>query len=151
MGEPDIDIFLQDYEAKNIVKDKTCLKSIGNPSCVDLFITNSVNSFQHTEVICSGLSDCHKMVVTVLKTAFQKSKPREIIYRDYSKFNEESFRDNLKNSLMMKKKMNSEEFENIFLSVFDNHTPLKKKVVRANHMPYMTKQHRKAIMRRSAF
>ena len=41
VGEPDIDIFLQDYEAKNIVKDKTCLKSIGNPSCVDIFITNS--------------------------------------------------------------------------------------------------------------
>ena len=66
VGEPDIDIFLQDYEAKNIVKDKTCFKSIGNPSCVDLFITNPVNSFQHTKVICSGLSDCHKMVVTRL-------------------------------------------------------------------------------------
>ena len=50
----------------------------------------------------------------------------------------------------MKKIMNSEEFENIFLNVFDNHAPLKRKVVRANHMPYMTNQHRKAIMRRSA-
>ena len=30
------------------------------------------------------------------------------------------------------------------------HAPIKKKVVRANHMPYMTKQLRKAIMRRSA-
>ena len=47
------------------------------------------------------------------------------------------FRDNLKSSLMMKKIMNSEEFENIFLSVFDNHASLKKKVVRANHMPYI--------------
>ena len=64
------------------------------------------------------------MVVTVLKTAFQKSKPCEIIYRDYSKFNEGNFTDNLKSSLMMKKIMNSEEFENIFLSVFDNHAPL---------------------------
>ena len=51
---------------------------------------------------------------------------------------------------MMKRIMNSEEFENIFLSVSDNHAPLKKKVVRTNHMQYMTKQHRKEIMRRSA-
>ena len=40
VGEPDIDTFLQDYDAKNIVKDNTCFKSIDNPSCVDLFITN---------------------------------------------------------------------------------------------------------------
>ena len=37
--EPDIDTFLLDYDAKNIVKEKTCFKSIENPSCVDLFIT----------------------------------------------------------------------------------------------------------------
>ena len=150
VGEPDIDNFLQDYDSKNIVKEKTCFKSIENPSCVDLFITNSVSSFQNTKVISSGLSDCHKMVVTVLKTTIQKSKPHEIIYRDYSKFNENIFRDNLKKSLMSKKALEYVEFEEIFLSVLNNHAPVKKKVVRANHMPYMTKQHRKAIMKRSA-
>ena len=51
---------------------------------------------------------------------------------------------------MMKKTMNSEEFEKVFLSAFGNHAPLKKMFVRANHMPYMTKQHRKAITKRSA-
>ena len=98
VGEPDIDTFLQVYDAKYIVKDKACFKSIENPICVDLLITNSVNSFQHTKVICSALSDCHEMVVTVLNTAFLKSKSLEIIHRDYSKFNEENFRDNLKSS-----------------------------------------------------
>jgi hypothetical protein len=34
--------------------------------------------------------------------------------------------------------------------VLNNHAPVKKKVVRANDMPYMTKQHRKAIMKGSA-
>ena len=29
--------------------------------------------------------------------------------------------------------MDTEEFEKIFLDVFDNHAPLKKKVIRANH------------------
>ena len=150
MGEPEIDTFLQDYCAKNIVKDKTCFKNIDNPSCVDLFITNSVNSFQHTKTICSGLSDFHKMVITVLKTTFQKSKPREIIYRNYSKINEEIFRDDLISSLTMKNKLDSVEFEERVLCVLNNHAPLKKKVVRANQMPYMTKKLRKAIMKRSA-
>ena len=41
-------------------------------------------------------------------------------------------------------------FENVFIQTLENHAPLKKKIVRANHAPYMTKTFRKAIMRRSA-
>ena len=149
VGEPVITTFLQDYDAKNIVKENTCFKNIENPSCIDLFITNSVNSFQHTKVIASGLSDCHKMVLTVLKTTIQKSQLREIMYRDYSKFNEEIFRENLKESFISKDTHEYDVFEGIFLSVLNAHASIKKKVVRANHMPYMTKQFRKVIMKRS--
>ena len=41
------------------------------------------------------------------------------------------------------------EFEDIFLIVLQNHAPLKKKLIRANHAPYMTKALRKSMMRRS--
>ena len=51
---------------------------------------------------------------------------------------------------MAKKRLDYAEFEEIFLNVYNNDIPLKKKLVRANHMPYMTKQHRKAVMKRSA-
>ena len=34
-------------------------------------------------------------------------------------------------------------------NVLNIHAPLKKKVIRANHVPYMTKSLRKAIMKRS--
>ena len=40
--EPILHTFLHDYNAKSIVKDKTCFKNIENPSCIDLFITNSL-------------------------------------------------------------------------------------------------------------
>ena len=40
-------------------------------------------------------------------------------------------------------------FEKIFLEVLDKHAPVKKKYIRTNHAPYMTKVLRKAIMRRS--
>ena len=30
--------FLHEHNAKNLVKEKTCFKSLKNPSCIDLFI-----------------------------------------------------------------------------------------------------------------
>ena len=45
-----------------------------NPSCIDLLLTNNVYAFQQiTTTICTGLSDCHKLVLTVLKTAVPRS------------------------------------------------------------------------------
>ena len=67
---------------------KTCFKSKDNPSCIDLFITNFPNSFQNTSTITTGLSDFHKMVITVLKAIFKKSKPTVITYRDFKLFNQ---------------------------------------------------------------
>ena len=45
---------------------------------------------------------------------------------------------------------NYAKFEDIFLRILGKHAPLKKKALRANEKPYMTKTLRKAIMRRSA-
>ena len=81
--------FLDEFNAKKLVKDKTCFKSLDNPSCIDLFITNSYQSFQKTTTVCTGLSDFHKMVITVLKTTFPKAKPKVLSYIDFSKFVED--------------------------------------------------------------
>ena len=150
--ESSLSSFLFQYNAKNIVKEKTCFKSQNNPSCIDLFITNSPKSFQNTLVLATGLSDFHKMVITVLKTKFKKSPPKETQYRDYKNFDQNSFRDDLDIALNSLNSSNPEykEFENTFLSVLDKHAPVKKKIVRANQKSYMTKSLRKAFMRRSA-
>ena len=50
--EPCFNNFLYHCDAKNLVKDKTCFKSIDNPSCIDLFLTNSYRSFQNTTTVC---------------------------------------------------------------------------------------------------
>ena len=63
--------FMQIYDLKNLVKENTCFKSIENPSCVDLFLTNCCKSFQNTFATSTGISDFHKMTVTVLKTTFK--------------------------------------------------------------------------------
>ena len=150
-SEPCLSRFLYEHNSKNLVKDKTCFKSLENPSCIDLFLTNSPLSFQNTVTMSTGLSDCHKMVITVLKSTFAKTKPKEIIYRDYKKFNADFFKSDLKVALSNEGDVIHRYalFEKIFLQVLDKHAPLRKKLLRANHAPYITKSVRKAIMRRS--
>ena len=43
---------------------------------------------------------------------------------------------------------NYSSFENVFIDVLNRHASIKKKVIRANHAPYVTKALRKAIMKR---
>ena len=62
-GEEKMGNFLDIYGIKCLVHDKTCFKPVINPNCIDLFLTNSSNSFQNTCVISSDLSDCHKIHV----------------------------------------------------------------------------------------
>ena len=45
-----------------------------------------------------GLSDFHRMVVTVMKTSFERLKPRVINYRDYKSFENKIFREELQNA-----------------------------------------------------
>ena len=62
----------------SLVKEKPCFKSIANPNCIDLFLTDSNLSFQHTETVSTGLPDFHMLVVTLLNTCFSKMNPREL-------------------------------------------------------------------------
>ena len=82
--------FINDHALTSQIKDDTCFKSVENPSCINLFLTNNAQSFQNSTVICSGLSDCHNMVLTVLKTGITKRKPHVVYYRDYKNFKEKT-------------------------------------------------------------
>ena len=150
--EVDLSNFLEIYGLKNLVHEKTCFKSLTNPTCIDLLLTNCSKSFQNTTVVSSGISDFHKMVVTVMKTTFPKVKPKQIFYRDYKRFNDSMFKDDLKMHLNANIKhiyTNFGAFQELFLRILDKHAPFKMKYVRANEVPYMTKMLRKAIMTRS--
>ena len=98
-GETIFDTFLYQHELKAINKQPTCYKNVDNPSCVDIFLTNKPKLFFKSESLFTGLSDCHKLVLTVFKTTFFKSKPKEITYRDYKDFNAEEFNQDLSANL----------------------------------------------------
>ena len=143
IGETCLGNFLFQHELQSINKEPTCFKNAHNPSCIDFILTNSPRSFFKTETLFTGLSDFHKLVKSVFKTTFLKSKPKKIIDRDFKKFSEESLK--ITNECVN----NFSSFENIFLDALNRHEPVKKKLLKANHVPYVTKTSRKAIMRRS--
>ena len=114
-------------------------------------MTNNSLAFQNTTTIFTGISDCHKLVSTVLKTTFSKNKPKELFYRDYKKFNFSDFNDELKTIFSRNTAGSCHESDQIFLNVLDKHAPIKRKLLRANDSSYISKNLRKAIMRRSHF
>ena len=72
---------------------------MNNTSCTNLIIIISPNNFQNNLTFCTGLSDFHKLVMTVLQTFFRKTAPKEFHYRGYSKFNADDFKTELKKTL----------------------------------------------------
>ena len=135
-----LSIFLYQHDLENLVKDKTCFKNANNPSTINLFFINNSLAFQNTTATFNSLSDCHKLMLTVLKTTFSKNKQKELSYRDYKKFNFSDFDDDeLKTILSRNTVALCYQFDQIFLHVLDKHTLMKRKLLRANHSSYIFK------------
>ena len=141
---------LNAYNTKNIVKNKTCFKSIENLSCVYLIITDKPGSFQHTNVFETGISDHHKLVTTVMTAKFTKASPKYVHYRNCKDFNEQDFKLVLRGNLEVDVvDANFEAFHSVYFNVLNKHAPIKIKVIRGNQVPYITKEYRKAVMKKS--
>ena len=141
--------FCEMYNLSNLIKEPTCFKSMENPSSIDIMLTNKKQSFQNSKAIENGLSDFHKMTVTVMKRYFKKNDPVTIEYRDLKNFDPIAFREDLQYQLENKECVTIVDFQNIFLSVWNAHAPVKKKVVRGNNAPFMNKTLSKAFMTRA--
>ena len=146
-------VFCDSYEYKNLIKNATGYKNPEKPSCIDLILTNNPNSFQNLGVPETGLSDFHKMTVTIMKTTFEKLKPNIMHYRDYRKFSNDKFGENLISRLSsenIRVDFNGmEKFLQICIKTLDELAPQKKKYSRGNNMPFINKTIKKAFMKRS--
>ena len=87
------------YNLKTLIKESTCFKNPENPICIDLMLTNSYRSFHKSCLIETGLSDFHKMIVTVMKSYFHKKETKTIKYRDYSNFCNEEYSQHILNEM----------------------------------------------------
>ena len=53
------------FKLKNLVNEPTCYKNPDNPSCIDLFLRNCKRSLHNKSVFDTGISDFHKLVLTI--------------------------------------------------------------------------------------
>ena len=75
----------------------TCVKSI-NESSIDVFLTNKIRSFHHNATFESGLSNCHKMILTFFRAHFKKLPHKNIEDRNFRN----SYKDNFLHELDFK-------------------------------------------------
>ena len=120
--------FCASYNLRSLIKKPTCFKSVDNPSCIDLILRNHPKCFQNSGVYETGISDFHKLTFTVLKTYFQKAKPRIIKYRDYNHFDNNDFRDELIRELSSNNMQSDDlaRFANISKMILEKNVPSKK-------------------------
>ena len=76
MSEPSLNEFCQTYSLESIVNKPTCFKNPKNPSCIDLMLTNRQERFLKGKTVETGLSDIHKITVSVFKNKLQKAKAK---------------------------------------------------------------------------
>ena len=124
---------------------------ISKPRCIDLILTNRKHSCKDTFTFKTGLSDFHKMILTVLKGgSYVKRGPRIIEYKDYNKHSTLDFKQNAIDTInKLSRKINFDSTNNELLKVLNQHAPIKEKYIRSNDGKFMTKELRKVIMHQS--
>ena len=66
ISEPPLTSFCTLFKLIGLPKEPACYKNPHNPCSTDLFLTNCARSFHSTCVLQTGLSDFHKLVLTLL-------------------------------------------------------------------------------------
>ena len=141
--------FCQMYNLQNLINEPTCYKNPKNPSSIDMILTNRKHSFENSTTVETGLSDHHKMIITMMKGKFKKKDPKIINFRCYKNFDDNLFRDELINALRnTHDDMNYDYFKSTFVAILNKHAPRKKKFVRGNNAPFMNKTLSQAFMHR---
>ena len=116
-------------------------------------LTNSNWSFQNSCTIETGISDFHKMIVTVLKIYFQKREAKVINYRDYRNFSNEEFRQQVLKDILKTTQnddiVSYKSFFTIFQRALDSRASKTQKCVISTHNPFINKTVLKVITDRS--
>ena len=98
----------------------------------------------------TGLSDFHKITISVMKIFYKKQKPNIIRYLNYKNFNNELFINDVEElTSRYNEPLKFESFKNIVDKILEKHAPMKKRFVRANQVPFVDKKISKEIMKRS--
>ena len=82
--------FYESFLFEPLIKKPTCYKG-HTPTGIDHIITNIAKRFMKSMALETGISDHHKMIMTIFRSTFAKGKPKTFYYRCYKNFNLEQF------------------------------------------------------------
>ena len=121
---------------------------------IDVILTNQPKMFYTAQTFELGVSDCHKMVSTCLRSKIPRIRTKNIFYRSLKNYDKDKFLKELSEKLNATNFSNDVDnsYDNLINSLvinLDKFAPLKKKKVRGNQSRFMNKELSKAIMKRS--
>ena len=85
----------------------------------------------------------------MFKSTYSKLPPVLCSFRSYKKFNEEDFRQKLNDQLNLFENITFNNFNDTFSSLINTFAPLKRKTIRGNHKPFISKSLKKEMMKRA--
>ena len=111
-------------------------------------LRNKPKIFKNSSVVETGLFNFLKMSLAVMRACFVKQTPKVVYYRDYKKFSNDLFRNDILQAQALTD--TKENVQTTIVNIFNEHAPpQKRRYVRANQAPFMNKKLSKEIMTRS--
>ena len=98
---------------------------------IDVILTNRARRFLKSQDFEIGLSDYHKLVVSILRTSFKKLPRKIITYRDQKCFNQDQFLRDLESGLLTPGDLYRncdnpyKKLTEVFKDILNHHAPLK--------------------------
>ena len=110
--------FCDNFNLTNLVKSETWFIN-NHKSSIDLILTNKPRSYQITNVTETGVSDCHKLIATFMKSYISPLKPKNVHYRSYKNFKEEKCLSDVKEADFSFKTSNPDENYSVLIFLKD--------------------------------
>ena len=120
--------FCESFLFEHLIKKPTCYKG-DTPTGIDHIVTNIPKRFMKSMALETGISDHHKMIMTIFRSTFAKGKPKTFYFRCYKKFNLEQFQMELKEKLHEISNNSFDIFLEEFKTFLDTFAPLKEKKI----------------------
>ena len=130
-----------------------CFKNRDNHKAIELMLTNSVPSFQHSCALETGLSDFYKITGAVFKSYLEKKQPNIRFDRGLGKFSNNDFRTQILwnfSTLHLTSDYSSLDLcVDICIRALYIYSSKKKKYLRVSNSPFMNKAISKAVLHRT--
>ena len=143
--------FCDVFGLENLVKVKTCFTR-DHSSSIDVILINRKRNFQKTSAFETGLSGCHSLIATRMKscTVFLALSQKKNVYRNYKKFSPADLLSDVKDANLgcISDDPNAayEDLVCNFRKIVVKHAPLRTKTVRGNDAPFMNKHGEKKFI-----